>query len=145
MIIYSDLLLSMEDTVFFSIVYMTRSNDHPQGCFRTSFRMLKEKFESTSQAALCEIKLEYESLRMKNNEDPEFFINTLDKLSRRMNKDFNMKILDEYIITKALNTLPRDYEDLVYSIQVQMDSEKGATLDNIKEKIEVEVSNNEEE
>ena len=46
---------------------------------------------------------------MKNNEDPELFINTLEKLDRRMKEDFNMKILDEDIITKVLNTLPRDY------------------------------------
>ena len=103
---------------------MARSNDHPQGCFRTEFRKLKEKFESTSQASRCEIKLEYESMKMKSNEDPELFINTLEKLSRRMNDDFDMKILDEDIITKVLNTLPREYEVLVYSLQVQMDTEK---------------------
>ena len=86
---------------------MARSNDHPQCCFRTAFRKLKEKFESTSQSARCEIKLEYESMNMKSNEDPDLFINTLEKLSRRMKEDFNMKILDEYIITKVLNSLPR--------------------------------------
>ena len=125
----------MEDTAFFSIVDMERSNDHPQSCFRTSFRKLKENFESTSRSARCEIKLVYGSLRMKNNEDPELFINTLEKLSRRMNEDFNMNILDEDIITKVLNTLPRDYEALVDSLQVQMDSEKGDTLDNLKEQL----------
>ena len=70
MMLYSDLLLSMEDSVCFSIVDMARSNDHPQGCFRTEFRKLKENFESTSQVDRCEIKLEYEIMRMKNNEDP---------------------------------------------------------------------------
>ena len=63
-------------------------------------------------------------MKMKNNEDPELFINTLEKLARRMNEDFNMKILDEDIITKVLNTLPREYEALVDSLQVQMDTEK---------------------
>ena len=65
--------------------------------------------------------LEYEEMNMKSNEDPELFINTLEKLSRRMNEDFNMKILDEDIINNVLNTLPRDYEALVDSLQVQMD------------------------
>ena len=77
MMLYSDLLLSMEDTIFFSIVDMERSDDHPQGCFRTSLKKIKEKFESTSQYSLCDIKLEYESMKMRNNEDPELFINTL--------------------------------------------------------------------
>ena len=135
MMIYSDLLLSMEDTFFFSIVDMERSNDHYQGCFRTSFKKLKEKFESTSQDDRCEIKLEYESLKMRNNEDPELFINTLEKLERRMNKDINMNILDEDIITKVLNTLPREYESLVYSLQVQMENEKGLSLENFKEQL----------
>ena len=120
--LYSDLLLSMEDSVCFSIVDMARSNDHPQGCFRTAFKKLKEKFESTSQAARCEIKLEYESMKMKTQEDPELFINTLEKLSRRMNEDFDMKIIDEDIITKVLNTLPREYESLLDSLKVQMDT-----------------------
>ena len=135
MIIYSDLLLSMEDTVCFSIVYMESSKDHPQVCFRTEFRKLKENFESTSQSDQCEIKLECESLKMKNNEDPELFINTLEILSRRMNEYFKMKIPEEDIITKVLNTLSRDYKALVYSLQVQMDSEKGVTLDNLKEQL----------
>ena len=125
----------MEDNVCFSIVDMARSNDHPQGCFRTAFKKLKEKFESTSQAARCEIKLEYESMKMKTHEDPELFINTLEKLARRMNEDFDMKIIDEDIITKVLNTLPREYEALVDSLQVQMDTEKGVTLDNLKEQL----------
>ena len=103
MMLYSDLLLSMEDNVCFSIVDMARSNDHPQGYFRTAFKKLKEKFESTSQASRCEIKLEYESMKMKTHEDPELFINTLEKLSRRMNEDFDMTIIDEDIITKVLN------------------------------------------
>ena len=124
MMLYSDLLLSMEDNVCFSIVDMARSNDHPQGCFSTEFKKLKEKFESTSQAARCEIKLEYESMKMKTHEDPELFINTLEKFSRRMNEDFDMKIIDEDIITKVLNTLPREYEALVDSLQVQMHTEK---------------------
>ena len=70
MILYSYLLLSMEDNVCFSIVDMERSNNHPQVCFRTAFKKLKEKFESTSQDARCEIKLEYESMKMKTHEDP---------------------------------------------------------------------------
>ena len=65
---------------------------------------------------------EYKSMKMKNNEDPELFINTLEKLSRRMKEDFNVNILDEDIITKVLNTLPRDYKELVDSLQVDIDS-----------------------
>ena len=72
---------------------------------------------------------------MRNNEDPELFINNLEKLSRRMKEDFNMNILYKDIITKVLNTLTRDYEALVYYLQVQMDSEKGVTLDNLKEQL----------
>ena len=107
MILYSYLLLSMEDSVCFSIVDMARSNDHPQVCFRTSFKKLKENFESISQDAICEIKLEYDSMKMKSNKDPDLFINTLEKLARRMNEDFDMKIIEEDIIKKVLNTLPR--------------------------------------
>ena len=40
-------------------------------------------------------------MKMKTHEDPELFINTLEKLSRRMNEDFNMKILDEDIIIRS--------------------------------------------
>ena len=74
-------------------------------------------------------------MKMKSHKDPDLFINTLDKLSRRMNEDFDMKIIDEDIITKVLNTLPREYEALVDSLQVQMDTEKGVTLDNLKEQL----------
>ena len=72
---------------------------------------------------------------MKTHEDPDLFINTLEKLDRRMNEFFDMKIIDEDIITKVLNTLPREYEELVDSLQVQMDTEKGVTLDNLKEQL----------
>ena len=52
-----------------------------------------------------------------------------------MNEDFNMNILDEDIITKVLNTLPREYEALIYSLQVQMETEKGVSLENLKEQL----------
>ena len=61
-------------------------------------------------------------MKMKTQEDPEVFINTLEKLSRRMNEYLDMKIIDEDIITKVLNKLPREYESLVDSLQVQMDT-----------------------
>ena len=74
-------------------------------------------------------------MTINNHEYTDISINNLDKLSRRMIEDFNMKILDEDIITKVLNTLQRDYEALVDSLQVQMDTEKGVTLDNLKEQL----------
>ena len=86
MMIYSYLLLSMEYTVFLSIVDMERSTDHLQGLFRIAFKELKEKFEYTSQDSHCEIKLEFESMKIRNHEDPEILINTMEKLSRRMNE-----------------------------------------------------------
>ena len=52
-----------------------------------------------------------------------------------MKEDFEMKILDEYIITKVLNTLPREYESLVDTLQVQMSIDEGVTLDNLKEQL----------
>ena len=39
-----------------------------------------------------------------------------------------MKIKDEEIITKVLNTLPREYESLVYSLQVQLETELGLNI-----------------
>lgn len=69
---------------------------------------------------------------MKKNEDPDIFINTLEKFYRIMVKDFNMKILYEDIINKVLNKLPREYDLLVDSLQVQMDTEVGVTLINLK-------------
>ena len=59
---------------------------------RPSSRLIQEviqetqgKFESTSQDARCEIKLEYESMNIRVNEYPELFINNLEKPSRIMN------------------------------------------------------------
>ena len=71
-------------------------------------------------------------MTMKNNEDPEIFINTLEKLSRRMNEDFRMNIQDKDIITKVLNTFLREYESMMDSFQVQMDNESGFTLNKLK-------------
>ena len=56
---------------------MSRTDEFPLGCLRTAFMRLKEKFESTTQAARCEVKLEYEQMKMKVSEDPEVFINNL--------------------------------------------------------------------
>ncbi len=66
-IFYSDLLLSMEDDVFFSIVDLARKPQYPMGFTLTAFKSLKEKYESTTQASRFELKLEYESLKMKAN------------------------------------------------------------------------------
>ena len=67
-------------------------------------------------------------MKMKNNEDPELFINTLEKLDRRMNEDFNMKILYEDIINKRLRS----------TIRLTSSSDglrKVVTLDNLKEQL----------
>ena len=63
------------------------------------------------------------------------FIKTLEKFSRCMVEDFNTKILYEDIINKVLNTLPREYDELVDYLQVQMDTEIGVTLSNLKEQV----------
>ncbi len=60
-IAYSDILLSMEDEVCFDIVDLSRSKLFPMGCTYTEFKILKEKFESTTQAARCEVKLDLRS------------------------------------------------------------------------------------
>ena len=52
-----------------------------------------------------------------------------------MNEDIYMKILDEDIITKVLKTSSIEYESLVDSLQVQMDTDKCLTLDNLKEQL----------
>ncbi len=72
------------------------------GCTRSAFLRLKEKYESTTQHARCEVKLEYESMKMKLSDDPEVFINRLEKLARRMEDDFGMVIKDDDIISKVL-------------------------------------------
>ena len=56
---------------------------------------------------LAKAKLEYQSMKMKSHKEPDLFINSLEKLARRMNEDFDMKIIDEDNITKVLNTLTR--------------------------------------
>lgn len=44
------------------------------------FKRIKEKYESNPQTSCCEIKLEYESMTMKNNKDPEFFYKNIENL-----------------------------------------------------------------
>ena len=51
-------------------------------------------------------------MKISNNEGTELFINTMEKLSRRMKEDFNGKIFEKDIINKVLNTLKREYEGL---------------------------------
>ncbi len=134
---YSDLLLSMEDDVCFNIVDLARTDQYPMGCTNTAFSRLKEKFDSTTQAERCEHKLEYESLRMKKEDDPEVFINQLEKIGMRMKEDFNMEILEDDLISKVLNTLPPIYDSLVDSIHIQMNSQMGITLVSLKEQLRI--------
>ncbi len=43
-----------------------------------------------------------------------------------------MNIHDEDIITKVSNTLPREYDELVVYLQVQLDTESGVDFNNLK-------------
>lgn len=88
---------------------MYRSTYYPKVYLKKYFKRLTEIFESTYQYSKCEIKLEYETMKMKYHDDPEIFINTLEKLERQMKDYFNINILDEYIITKLIKTLPKEY------------------------------------
>ena len=96
---------------------------------------LNEKYESKTQHERCEVKLEYESMKMKLSDDPEVFINRLEKLERRMEDDFGMVIKEDDIISKVLNSLPGTYDSLVDAIQVQMDTAAGVTLTSLKEQL----------
>ena len=74
-------------------------------------------------------------MKIKNNEDPEMFINTLEKLERKMIQYFKMNILDKEIITKFLNTITCVYKELVYTFQVKFYTGVVVSLNNLKEKI----------
>ena len=48
--------------------------------FQDIIQQTQGKYDYTSKDSHFEIKLEYESMEMNNQEDPEMFINTLEKL-----------------------------------------------------------------
>ena len=68
----------MEDEVFFVIVDLARSKLFPLGFTLTAYIILKEKFESTTQADRCEVKLDFESMKIKGSQDPEVFVHRIE-------------------------------------------------------------------
>lgn len=70
---------------------------------------------------------------MKVSEDTELFIHKLKKMSMSMNEYFVMSIGDDDIISKVLNSFTEYYEELVYSIHIQMNIQIEISLDYLKE------------
>ena len=112
----------------FNIVDTSRTVEFEEVCEVTAWNKLKEKFESSSQAAKCNTSREYETLSLRYNEDPEVFITKMDKIRWRLNVKFKQKITEEYMMIKIINGFPREYDSLIDSLLSQMRTSKGLDL-----------------
>ena len=61
-------------------------------------------------------------MKMKSSQDPDEYICALEKMRHRMKEDFKIEVTDEDMVSKILNNLPRNYDSLIDSIHVQMNS-----------------------
>ena len=106
---YSDLRLCMIDEVSFGIVAESVTEELPDGSAAVAWKNLVDKYQPKTGANLVQLKLEFATCRMKNeDEDPDVWITELENLRQRL-KDMKSQISDQDLMLHILAYLPEKY------------------------------------
>lgn len=71
------------------------------------------------------------------NQDPEIFITDLEKLRWRLTDKFSVTIDDDDLISKIINSLPKEYDSLIDSFYIQMAAKGGLRVESFREKLQI--------
>ena len=118
---YNDLLLSCEEEVCFGAVDEAITEDLPDGDAKLAWDNLKARYESTTGASKIQLKKEFSDSRLEDVEtDPDEWIADLERIRQRL-KTMEAPITDTDFMVHILNNLTVEYENLVESMEVELE------------------------
>ena len=121
---YGDLILAQKDDIDFGLVDESCTEALPKVDALFDWSKLKSKYEGMMVMTMLSLKREYNTSQIEDKgKDPDIWISSLKKLKTRLNKDFELRISDQDVMTKVLNNLPEAYDGMVDLLEKEL--EKG--------------------
>ena len=130
---YNELVLSCVDETCFAIIDEAKTSDHKYGDAKLAWDSLCLKFEPDTGTELVRLKKEYSSMMMKSaSQDPDEYITKLENYRNKMKREpFKHEISDEDFFIHVINTLPKEYESIVETLERKLGKGK-LTLKTLK-------------
>lgn len=120
---YSDLLLSFEDIVNFALIDEATTTDHPEGDAAKAWKNLLNKHEPNTSANKVQLKGKFQQSRLNSvKNDPEVWVANLEKMRQQL-RVMGDTMTEEDLIIHIINNLPKEYENLTDSIELDLDDE----------------------
>ena len=136
--LYAELLLSCQKSAMaFDLIDEATSKDLPDGDSYKAWSNLKWKYEGRSLTEQLALQQEFYGSKLEDiTKDPDEWISTLDKLRKRLNKDFKCNITDRDLLIQVINNMPDEYdttmEMLMTSLATNEDDEKDGFLEQAR-------------
>lgn len=130
---YGDLITAMENTTAFNLVRGSKTAELPQGDLAKAWKVLTNRYEPKTKAAMSETKLEFAQSKLKQGQEPEEWIAALEALQFRLH-ELGSTLSDEDMLIHILNNLTKEYDTIVELHQDKIGLESGGlTLEVLRE------------
>ncbi len=127
---YSDLILCCTG-IPFSLVENAKTKNHPYGDAALAWKRLKEKFEEETAASKFELKKQFVMCKPLTGQDPDAWMMDLEHLRNRLSA-MGTRMKDDDIIAHIIANLPEEYNELVTSLETNLES---LSVKRLKERI----------
>ena len=113
--VYNLLLLAMDTStnkgkVAFDMVSNSVSSDYPSGNFLEAWEQLDNKYDPKTITEQKALEKEYNTARLKGNEDPEIYFGRMEVLRARLKNDYKKNIANEEFILRVVDGLSKSYQ-----------------------------------
>ena len=134
--VYSELISSMDmkksaGRIAMNLVVASKSVKNPRGNAPKAWKDLKRKYAPNTAAELGRIKQEYVNARMGTRQDPETFLDYLERKRTRL-IEMGHTIDDKEFLLDISNKLPKDYELIIEKINDMLDDESMDAVDMLE-------------
>ena len=136
---YSNLLscISMKTSagrIAINLVMSSKSEYWPNGNIAQAWLNLKRKYEPRTIAEVTRVKKSYVNATMKKGQDPDSFIDYLERLQIQM-RELEMPVSDNEFIVDLTSKLSNEYENVIDKINDCIDSGEDIDIETIRDRL----------
>ena len=113
---YNDLLMASTDSVAYSIVSRSVSDDFPIGCLRTAWLNLNTRFNPQNGANMVRLKRKFVNLSLTSDQDPAIWMMESEEIKNQVDPDMT----DQNFLIHLISHLPPSYDDTVNLLEMKL-------------------------
>ena len=119
--------------VTLNLVTRATTDDLPERDAFKAWNNLKRKYKGKSLTEQLALQQEFYSSKLTDlSVDPDEWISSLDKLRKRLNKDFSEKISDKDLLIQVLNNMLEEYDATMELLMVELNADAENMLDECR-------------